>query len=147
METDEAIPVTTEKEKVQSVIQAFFEAMDTQDMERISALTAHDAKMVHFGTDRAERWVGWKELKEVTAQMFEGLESYEVEIRDQVIRIADTGRVAWFSQVIDSHVTTKSQEVHTEDARFTGVLEKRSGSWVFVQTHLSLPVSGQHVAY
>ena len=138
---------TEEKLRVQRTIDAFFEAMDAQDMERMSALIARDANMVHFGTDEAERWVGWEALEESTQDMFEGLESYEVSISDQVINLSASGDVAWFSQIVDSDVTTRSEQVETRAARFTGVLEKREGTWRFVQSHLSLPVQGQHVAY
>lgn len=48
-----------EKAEVKAAIERFFQAMDAQDMEAMSALIAHDAEMVHFGTDAAERWVGW----------------------------------------------------------------------------------------
>jgi len=31
--------------------------------------------------------------------------------------------------------------------RVTGVLEKRDGNWVFVQFHISAPISGQVFEY
>lgn len=136
-----------EEANVKGVIQRFFEAIDRQDMEQMERLIAHDAEMVHFGTDADERWVGWEDLKSSTEDMFETLESYTVSIRNLLIRLGPSAQVAWFSLVMDSVVETRAEEVRTEDQRLTGVLEKRNGRWVFVQSHLSVPVSGQVVAY
>lgn len=136
-----------EEVNVKAVIEGFFEAMDDQDMDQMERLIAHDTEMVHFGTDAGERWVGWKSLKSSTEDMFETLQSYTVSIRDQGICLGPSEQVAWFSLVMDSVVETRDEEVHAEDERLTGVLEKRNGRWVFVQSHLSVPVSGQVVAY
>lgn len=136
-----------EKAEVKAAIDRFFQAMDTQDMEAMSALLAHDAEMVHFGTDAAERWVGWEALREATEEQFEALESYTVSVRDQVIRVGPSGRAAWFSQVMDAEVETEHGTYRLDDARLTGVFEKRGGRWIFVQSHLSLPVDGQAVEY
>lgn len=136
-----------EKAEVEAAIERFFQAMDAQDMETMSALIAHDAEMVHFGTDAAERWMGWAALKEATEEQFEALESYSTSVRDQVIKVGPSGRVAWFSQVIDARVETEHGTYRMDDARLTGVFEKRDERWVFVQSHLSIPVSGQAVAY
>lgn len=136
-----------EKAEVQAAIDRFFRAMDTQDMEAMSALIAHDAEMVHFGTDTAERWAGWESLREATKEQFEALQSYTVSVRDQVIKVGPSGQVAWFSQVMDAQVETQHGRYRMDDARLTGVFEKRDGQWVFVQSHLSLPVSGQAVEY
>lgn len=133
--------------EVRKAIDAFFGAMDEQDLEAISRLTAHDEQMVNIGTDSGEYWKGWERLQEDTAAMFKTMKSYKVSRRDEVINISESGTVAWFSFIMDSVVETEDGKHTTEDARFSGVMEKRNGQWKFVQSHLSIPLSGQAVAY
>ncbi len=136
-----------DQEAVRSVIESFFTAMDEQDLETISQITAHDAKMVNIGTDTDEYWVGWEVMKNDTIAMFKSMKSYNVSRREEIINISESGTVAWFSFIMDSEVETTDDHYTTENARFSGVMEKRNGQWVFVQSHLSIPQSQQAVEY
>jgi len=98
--------------------------------------------MVNYGTDVAEYFVGWKALKETLEKMLPSIESINISVKDQVIKVHPSGNMAWFSQVWDWDMVVGGQPVHSEGQRLTGVLEKRNGNWVFVQFHNSVPVSG-----
>ena len=117
--------------------------MDTQDFELMDKLIAHDADMVHIGTDMDEIWRGWNELRKATVEQFEGLDCYKAQIRDLSVSVSSSGSVAWYSHLLDAHIKSSSQEQTWQGARFTGVLEKRDGRWVMVQTHVSIPESAQ----
>lgn len=136
-----------EKEAVKSIIHQFFNALNEQDLETMSHITAHDAHMVHIGTDTDEYWVGWQHLKEDTIQMFKGLQSYSADIQELRISLSRSGSVAWFSFILNTEVQTRQETVHTKNGRYTGVIEKQDGHWQFVQTHLSMPESEQVVEY
>lgn len=129
----------TERTAVESLVDEFFEAMDARDRRRFSALNAHDADVVHVGTDADERWVGWEELAAATVDRFRSLRSFRVTSRDRRVKLLATGEAACFSDVVDVTIQSDAGTTRLENARLTGVAEKRNGRWVLVQTHLSLP--------
>lgn len=131
----------TPEADVEAAIERFFHSMGTQDLEAMERLVAHDAEMVHIGTGRGEIWRGWDELREATIEQFEGLEAYEAQIKDLHVRVSVSGEVAWYAHLLDARIESGGREWTWEDARFTGVFEKRDGRWVMVQTHVSLPES------
>ena len=59
------------------------------------------------------------------------------ELRDLEITFARCGHVAWFYCVLDDINTYKGEPASWENARWTGVVEKRGGKWVVVQQHFS----------
>lgn len=130
--------------EVEATIEQFFHSMDTQDLELMETLSAHDAGMVHIGTDTGEIWTGWDELHAATIEQFEGLEYYEAEVKDLQINFAASGAVAWYAHRLDARIKSRGREEQVwKNARFTGVVERRDGQWVMVQTHVSLPESAQ----
>ncbi len=94
----------------------------------------------NFGTSAGERIVGWNALKEMMQKQFETTETTNISISDQVIKLHDSGKVAWFSEIMDWEIVAGDQQVKLEGLRVTGVLEKREGNWVYVQLHYSIPV-------
>ena len=137
------VDLEAEKAKVKTVVDQFSQVWETEDMELFSKIMAHDADMVNYGTDAAEYFVGWEALKGAVAEMFPVFENVKIDVRDQIIKVHPAGNVAWFSQVWDWELLAGGQPVRAEGCRFTGVLEKRDGNWVFVQFHNSVPVAGQ----
>lgn len=132
---------TSPEAAVEAAIEQFFHAMDTQNLSLMERLVAHDANMVHIGTDEEEIWRGWEELWQATEEQFEGLVSYEASIRDLTVNVARSGDVAWYAHLLDARITSNGRTVMWEGARFTGVFERRDGRWRMVQTHVSLPES------
>lgn len=59
------------------------------------------------------------------------------ELRDLHINLSNSGDVAWFFCYLDDINEWKGQPANWENARWTGVLEKREGHWRMVQQHLS----------
>jgi len=141
------VDIEAEKAKVKSVVDQFAQATDTENMELFSKIMARDADMVNFGTDAAERYVGWEPLKTAVEKQFASFDNAKITSRDQVIKVLYSGKVAWFSEILDFDVVAQGQSVRLEGIRLTGVLEKRNGNWIFMQVHNSVPVSGQAVEY
>jgi len=141
------VELEAEKAKVKAVIDQNLQMLVDEDMELMSKIYAHDDDMVIFGTDAAEIMVGWEAIKEVMQKQFAGSETIKVSSRDEVIKVHDSGKVAWISLILDWVVKVEGQAVKLEGIRATSVLEKRNGNWVFVQAHLSVPVSGQAFEY
>ena len=141
------VDLEAEKAQVKAVIDQNIQMLVNGDLELMSKIYAHDADMVFFGTDAAERMVGWETIKEVMQKQFAGSETKKVSVRDEVIKVHNSGKVAWFSGILDWDVIADGQPVKLEGVRATSVFEKRNGNWVFVQAHLSVPVSGQAFKY
>jgi ketosteroid isomerase-like protein len=141
------VDLEAEKAQVKGVIDQNLQLMVTGDMDVASRIYAHDADMVFFGTDTAEHMVGWEALKTMMQKQFANSETKKVSVRDEVIKVHSSGQVAWVSGLFDWDVIADGQPVRLEGIRGTSVLEKRNGNWVFVQAHLSVPVSGQAFKY
>lgn len=59
------------------------------------------------------------------------------DIRDLRIQFSHSKDVAWFFCYLDDINEWKGQPANWENARWTGVLEKRNGRWIVVQQHFS----------
>jgi ketosteroid isomerase-like protein len=134
------IDLDAEKVKVKTLLDQYIQATETGDIELFSQICAHDDDMVNFGTEASERIVGWDGLKELMEAQFAATENSKLIVKDQVIKVHCSGEVAWFSEIIDWEMMHQDQEVKMEGLRATGVLEKRNGEWVILQTHYSVPV-------
>jgi len=63
------------------------------------------------------------------------------ELKDLEITFSRGGDVAWFYCVLDDINTFKGEPASWENARWTGVVEKREGKWVVVAQHFSFAKS------
>lgn len=131
--------VSSSEEEVKTIIQQFFSSMNNQDFKLMEHVVANDDRMVHIGTDKDEIWKGWDELHAATLEQFDGLEYYKAEVKDLQIHVSATGKVAWYSHLLDARIKANGNTTKWKEARFTGVLEKREGQWKLVQTHVSHP--------
>jgi hypothetical protein len=59
------------------------------------------------------------------------------ELKDLEITFARCGQVAWFYCILDDINTYKGEPASWENARWTGVVEKRDGNWIVVSQHFS----------
>ncbi len=141
------VDLKTDRNEVTTVVNQMVQAIETEDMNLFAKITAHDADMVNFGTDAAERWVGWDALKDSVEKQFASFDKTKLTVRDQSIKVDPSGNVAWFSEVADWDIVAQGKPAHIEGSRITGVLEKRDGNWVIVQFHISVPVSAQAAQY
>jgi len=141
------VNLEAEKTAVKAVIDQYMQSWKNKDMEAFSKVMAHDSDMVNFGTDAAEKWIGWESLKESIERQNRSIDFEVISIRDEVIKVHNSGEVAWVSQIGDARGKAQGQPFRMEGWRVTTVLEKRAGNWVIVQFHISVPVAGQAVKY
>lgn len=140
MKNSSNVDIDVEKARVRSVVDQFAQFWETKDMALLSRIMAHDTDMVNFGSDAPEHFVGWEMLRESVEKMLPSLHIIRITVKDQVIKVHRFGEVAWLSEVWDWDLLVEGKPVRSEGQRLTGVLEKRSGKWVFVQFHNSVPV-------
>ncbi len=142
-----AVDLEAAKVAVNSVLDQWIQVVDNENLELFSKLMAHDPDMVSFGTDAAERWVGYQSLESSMEKQFESTEESKAISRERVITVHKSGEVAWWSELYDMTGKAQGEAFALEGMRLTGVLEKRNGNWVIVQFHGSVPVSGQAIKY
>ena len=143
-----AVEVDLESEgtAVRAAVNQLWQSWETRDLNLTSEVVAHDPDMVIFGTDAAERFVGYEEFETAMEQMFAAMEM-QTSFHDEVSRVHDSGKVAWYSGVADVEGTAGGEDFTVAGLRFTAVLEKRDAKWVIVQCHSSVPVAGQVVEH
>ncbi len=142
-----AVDLAAAKVAVNSVLDQWIRMVDTENPELFSKLVAHDPDMVSFGSDAAERWVGYESAQNAMKKVFESVEESKGTSRERVIVVHKSGEVAWWSELWDWTGKAQGESFALEGSRLTGVMEKRNGNWVIVQVHASVPVSGQAVKY
>jgi uncharacterized protein (TIGR02246 family) len=140
-------PAKTAVAQVKAVMDQFGKAWQAKDMAALTQITAHDADMIWIGTDAAERWVGWEQLKSSLERQFAALEKLKLVPHDRVIKVSNGGDAAWVFVLWDMDVVSGGQTAKIKDMRSTFVLEKRQGHWLLVQGHFSIGVTGQAVKY
>jgi hypothetical protein len=81
---------------------------------------------------------GFDEVKKDTAFWASpNFKAIRHELRDLRINFSHNKDVAWFFCYLDDINEWKGEPANWENARWTGVLEKRNGRWIVVQQHFS----------
>jgi ketosteroid isomerase-like protein len=82
--------------------------------------------------------VGWSEFEKYLDEWIDPRNIAKgYDIRNLRIVISETGDVAWFSAIVDDEGEFDGEPWGAKDVRWTGVLEKRGGSWKICQQHMS----------
>ncbi len=111
----------------------------TKDRALQESTMAHSDDLAIFWTDSTTTIFGWDEyVKLFDIWLDPRFRATLTEIRDLRIHLSRSGDVAWFSATLDDLHEWEGKPNGARDIRWTGVLEKRAGSWVFVQMHGSL---------
>lgn len=126
--------------EVQLVLEKYVIANENNNIDLVKEVWAQDDDIVIFGTDSDEKLIGWKQVKNTFLKQFEVFEETYISVTDQNIKINCDGKTAWFSEILNyNYTTTEGVSKSFEGIRFTGVLEKRDGNWLIVQSHMSIP--------
>lgn len=145
--TQKQADIEAEIPKVKETVDKFALVMETENIQMFESIIAKDEDMVNYGTDAAERWVGFTAFKEAIQKHFDGFENSKLTVSNQTINVHSSGEVAWFTQIVDWNLVAGGTPLNIEGIRITGVLEKRNENWVIVQFHGSVPVQGQVAEY
>lgn len=128
-----------EKAKVLQVLENYIVANETQNIKLIEEIWAIDENIEAFGTAAGERLQGWEAIRAVFVRQFNTFTDTYISARNQVVNIDDSGKIAWFSQMLNYNYLLDGVQKKHEGIRYTGVLKKINGQWKLVQIHLSLP--------
>ncbi len=134
-------------EEAESLIAKMWESFEKGDLDQFSQTMSQENDMVSFGTDASERWDGWKNLEESVRSQFESFKVVSVKRKNKTLKISDTKRTAWFSEIVDWEMAGEDGNDIIEGIRYTGVMEKIAENWKIVQFHCSVGVEGQVLEY
>jgi len=132
-----ARPSARERQEVEKTINQVFGWAVTKDFDLFFRTIADDSDFVSVTPYKRVKH-GVADVKKDTA--FWGSPHFKAirhELRDLKITFSRSGEVAWFYCVLDDINEWKGQPANWENARWTGVLEKRHGKWRVVQQHFS----------
>ncbi|NIM91122.1 MAG: SgcJ/EcaC family oxidoreductase [Candidatus Aminicenantes bacterium] len=132
------VDIEAEKVNIQSVLDRWLQANRDKDIESYMKIFAPDEDIVNLGVS-GERWIGWEALKERTMKSYEAIDKIDFSVRDRVIKVHASSKVAWVFLVLDINFIFQGEAISVEKVRLTGVLEKRDENWVVVQSHASIP--------
>jgi hypothetical protein len=126
----------TEKAAIARVIRDSICWALTKDRPLQESTMAHDEDLFIYWTSSDMAIAGWNRyVKLFDTWMDPRFKATVTEIRDLRIHISRSGDVSWFSAMLDDLGEWDGKPTGARDIRWTGVLEKRNGKWVFVQMH------------
>ena len=141
------IDLESERQQVIKVLDEFVLAHETKNLDLLSSCFLDKPDILILGTDKDELWVDNKSMADAQKRAYETFDKIKLSVRDKVIKMAKTGKTAWFYMKVNWYVESKGENYKFDDVRTTGVLENIEGKWRIVQIHTSLPVEGKAVSY
>ncbi len=124
------------QQMVQQTLSKFYAAQEARDADAIMALYKQDSTAVALGPKSEEQSVGWEQIRDNWQGYLASLQKVRIWRRDEKIHMNFEGNFAWVSSVNQvEHTRASRTEMHR--FLFSAVLQKVSGRWMFVQTHIS----------
>jgi len=130
---------TAETARIDSVIRASIQWAMQKDTALMFRSFAHDSTLFWFSPDSAGTTRGFAAFKQQVEGFFMNPDFVAVgsEFREMQIHLSRGGDVAWWSCILNDRNTWRGRPANWINVRWTGVLEKREGSWLIVQMHFS----------
>ncbi|UCH31402.1 MAG: nuclear transport factor 2 family protein [Candidatus Bathyarchaeota archaeon] len=129
---------TNDEEEIHKIIHDSFGWALTKDRALFERIFAKDAAFFTYYPDSKSTVIGWKQFEKFLEDWMDPRnKATGFDIRNLRIVISIRGDVAWFSAIVDDEGEFDGKPWGTKDIRWTGVLEKRHGSWKICQQHMS----------
>ncbi len=136
---EKVIDMKAETNQVKAVLDQYVVANEEQNFSLIESIWAANESIVLIGTNSDEKLVGWTKINEAIKHQFEAFTDTYIVVSEQNIRLNESATTAWFNEVMNYNFIFNEEAKSFSGVRFTGVLEKINGKWLFVQGHLSIP--------
>lgn len=135
---DEGRESGKETERIARVIDDSIGWFKTKDFDLLFSTMADDPDLFMFQPGSTGTIHGFEQFEEFSVIWRDPDTKYAShEIRDLRIHLSASGDIAWFSAILEDCGEYRGQAGCWEDTRWTGVLERRDGSWVIMQMHFS----------
>lgn len=127
-----------ERGTIQKIISDSIGWAQTKDLNRLFSIMAHDDDFFIFHPDSKSTVYGFEKFKGMSDfWMNPNFKATDFAVKELKITFSQSGTVAWWSAYLDDHAEWKGKPIGWDNARWTGVIEKRDGDWVIVQMHFS----------
>jgi ketosteroid isomerase-like protein len=136
------IDFETERAAVSDVIHNSIEWALDKDTVMLYESFVQDETLFFF--QPRDQMEGYSALRETAERVWldERFRATRTDITDLHVTISESGTVAWFRCMLDDEGEWDGEVGGWYDTRWTGVLEKREGSWLIVQQHFSFRDEG-----
>jgi len=121
----------------------------TKDTVMLYDCLAQDSTFFIFHPNAEAPTVGWDEFTPIVHDVWlsPAFKATHFEVKDLRINLSRSGDVAWYSALLDDCGEWEGEPGCWENARWTGVAEKRDGRWVIAQMHFSFPANRIRAEY
>lgn len=125
--------------EIERVIRAGLSWARTKDTALLFGTRSQGDDLFVFGPTSRAPVVGFEAFRDATKAFWlkDEFVAKGFDIRELRIRLSPRKSVAWFSAEVDDWHEIGGRPGGWKDARWTGVLEKRGGKWLYVQGHVS----------
>ena len=129
-----------EKAAIERVIRASIGWALNKDKDLLYGSVAQDADFFIFHPDSKSTITGFEAFRKLVEGFFmnDAFKATGFEVKDLRIHLAKSGKVAWYSALLDDFGEWQGKKTGWVDCRWTGVLEKRAKRWVIRQMHFSI---------
>src|SRR5271157_2485365 len=124
------------EQEVKDFLNKYGAAYDKKDVGALMKMIAPEASVVFFEADDKGRYVGPNEISAAYKDNLKQVKSIKGEYK--WTSVGSKGDVAWFATEVLFNVDT-GEDKFKQLGRWTGVLEKKDGKWLLVQSHFSFP--------
>jgi ketosteroid isomerase-like protein len=123
-------------QEIKDFLTQYEAAYEKKDLGALMKLIAPGAEVVFFEADEKGRYVGPDQIKAAYENSLKQIKSIKGEYK--WTSVGSKGDVAWFATEVLFNVDT-GEDKFKQLGRWTGVLEKKDGKWLLVQSHFSFP--------
>jgi ketosteroid isomerase-like protein len=120
-------------EQINTVSQAFVEAITERDINLMEKLWARDPRATFIGPLSTTVVVGWDEVRKAWTMRFGQFD--RVMIAPAQSHVRTHGDVAWVVGMENVKLLRKTGETLSFDAFVTNVFEKQAGRWLMISHH------------
>lgn len=133
------INIANEKAQIKEVVHASIGWAMNKDKDLLLNSIAHDSNFFIYHPDDRSTIIGFEPFRNLVENVFmnPAFKATGYEINDLRINLSQSGQTAWYSARLNDRGEWNGRPTDWENARWTGVLEKRDGRWVIVQMHFS----------
>ncbi|MGO9569498.1 MAG: YybH family protein [Desulfomonilaceae bacterium] len=124
------------EQEVKDFLAQYEAAYSKKDLGALMKLIAPGAEVVFFEADEKGRYVGPDQIKAAYENSLKHVKSIKGDYK--WTSVGSKGDVAWFATEVLFNVDT-GEDKFKQLGRWTGVLEKKDGKWLLLQSHFSFP--------
>jgi uncharacterized protein (TIGR02246 family) len=123
------------EKEVKEFLDNYSKAYEKKDLAAIMAMIAPDAEVVFVDPGPKGLYVGTDQIKKSYENDFAQFKSLSTKYTS--VSVGAKGDLAWFAAESVSAVELGDEKLNVP-ARWTGLLEKREGKWMLIQSHFSV---------